>query len=52
MLSGWESGGVRPEVYLMMWIGLVGGGVGLDVPVGLAGRLLTSTCHLGSEGEV
>lgn len=43
VLAGRECGvDVKPEVYLMMWLGLVGGAVGLDVPVELAQHFLTA----------
>ena len=38
-----EGRAVKPEVYLIMWMGLVGGAVGLNVPVALAEQISLDT---------
>jgi hypothetical protein len=49
---GVSRGGKLPlEEYLVVWLGLVGGAVGLTVPVGVA-RTLIGIDGMSIEGEV
>ena len=41
-MRGMLDGEVKPEAYLLMWFGLIGGGVGLEVPVELARAMAKS----------